>query len=264
MPLLMKNCLCLTNLLCLLFLFLFPASAHVPDNTWAYGTSDFRFEWNLAADKAKVTRGESTIWNGSLLPAFWLVSGNKKIYTKSSVISNGTLINDDSLSLHLKLDNYGSCVLSVRREQWGIRFVQLRVQWNDVAPAIVEMYFGTSPVHPDSNVVQPNWDKPFMPDWQCFGFCVPGAKGGTVQSFFRMWDFGQASIALGGFGPALGSPYGAAYPRPLYYFGMGADAGFAAVGAGSIPDAPIFYGKIKYLFKTIIVNMKYPEKSFCN
>jgi len=94
-----------------------------------------------------------------------------------------------------------------------------------------------------------------MPDWQSSGFCVPGAKGGTVQSFFRMWDFGQAAIALGGFGPSLGSPYGAAFPRPLYYFGMGADAGFAAVGAGSIPDAPMFLqvratsASLQYLYR---------------
>jgi len=63
-----------------------------------------------------------------------------------------------------------------------------------------------------------------------------GRKGGTPQSYFRMWDFGQANIALGSFGPSMGSPYGAAYPRPLLYAGMGSDDGFVALGAGSIPD----------------------------
>ncbi len=57
-----------------------------------------------------------------------------------------------------------------------------------------------------------------------------------MQCFFRKWDFGHASIPLGNFGPSMGMPYAAAYPRPLYAGGMGSSAGWVTLGSGAIPD----------------------------
>ncbi|WP_153800509.1 alpha-galactosidase [Foetidibacter luteolus] len=235
----MKDCRCLF-LICLLLPGLYSLAAGQA-NYWVYDNGQQKFEWDVVADKARVyvSSTNTTIWQGSLLPAFWLQVNNRQQYIKAVANTEKSTVTENNLSLTLRIGNYGTGKLSVSKENWGIRFSALSINWGNTIPAIIEMYFGTSAVHPDSNVVSPNWERPFMPDWQSFGFCIPGAKGGTVQSYFRMWDFGQANVALGGFGPALGAPYGAAYPRPLYYAGMGSDAGFAVAGAGSIPDAPM-------------------------
>ncbi len=55
----------------------------------------------------------------------------------------------------------------------------------------------------------------------------------------RRWDLGQAIVALGLFGPALGSPYGAAFPRPTYSAGFGDDRGWLVAGTGEIVDAAL-------------------------
>ena len=80
---------------------------------------------------------------------------------------------------------------------------------------------------------------PFWPDWLADGFCIPSAKGASIQSFFRAWDFGHANLPLGSFGPSLGTPYAAAYPRPFYAAAMGGDAGWVAIGPGAVPDGAL-------------------------
>jgi hypothetical protein len=192
------------------------------------------FEWNYFRDKAQLfTLPAHTIaWQGSLLPAFWLQANQKKQFIKATVISDSLAGNEIVLQLAIGLLGKGK--LLITKENWGIRFARMEIRWNRV-PAIIEMYFGTSNI--SNSPIRPGWDRPFLPDWQSTGFCVPGAKGGTPQSFFRSWDFGQATVALGSFGPSMGSPYGAAYPRPVLYAAMGSDEGCIAIGAGTIPDA---------------------------
>jgi hypothetical protein len=203
-------------------------------NPVVYREGNLEFSWAPEQDKATVMQmpGRLVIWQGSLLPAFWLQVNGKKEFVKARVTgSNG------KEQLQLQVGRFGNGQLTVVTEAWGIRFSALAIEWKLAAPAIIEMYFGASGIDMKKAGVWPVSDRPFMPDWQAFGFCVPGAKEGPAQSFFRCWDFGQANIALGSFGPSMGSPYGAAYPKPVYFAGMGSNEGFITLGAGSIPDA---------------------------
>jgi hypothetical protein len=206
-----------------------------------YRDGDLEFAWDYEHDRAALSflPAHATVWQGSLLPAFWLMTAHNKQFVKASVISATTTPANgvNSTTLQLRIGALGRGMLMVSKENWGIRFSDLSIEWDQPAPAIIEMYFGVSDSAIRNPEVWPTWDRPFMPDWQAAGFCVPGAKGGTPQSYFRSWDFGQANLALGSFGPSMGSPYGAAYPRPLLYAAMGSDQGCIALGAGAIPDA---------------------------
>lgn len=60
-----------------------------------------------------------------------------------------------------------------------------------------------------------------------------------MQSVFRRWDLGNAVLPLGSFGPSLGTPYAAAYPRPLYAVAMGGPDGWVCLGTGSVSDGAV-------------------------
>jgi hypothetical protein len=218
----------------LLYLF---AITTVNGQSVSFQRENLRFEWDLSKDMAMLSSisSSSVIWRGSLLPAWWIRIAGKNFFVKASLLSLSRQT-DNSWIAAIKLDSVGNGTLLISVTKEGLRFNQLTVRWNN-PPAIISMYFGTRTVDPVLNNVQPAWDKPFIPDWQSTGFCVPGAKEGPAQSFFRSWDFGQSNITLGSFGPSMGSPYGAAYPRPLLFAAMGSNEGFIALGAGSIPDA---------------------------
>ena len=62
-------------------------------------------------------------------------------------------------------------------------------------------------------------------------------KDAPIQSFFRCWDFGHATMPLGNFGPSLGTPYAAAFPRPTVLRAIGGDDGWMVFGCASVPDA---------------------------
>ena len=64
-------------------------------------------------------------------------------------------------------------------------------------------------------------------------------KEAPIQSFFRCWDFGHATLPLGNFGPALGTPYAAAFPRPLFCGAIGGDDGWMVFGCAAVPDAAL-------------------------
>ncbi|MHA4809453.1 alpha-amylase family protein [Flavitalea flava] len=246
----MKLCRCL-----LILLLLTESRTHADagfspavEKPFTYTQNNFVFEWWLNADSARVIHlpNRSVIWQGSLMPSFWLQVNKQKVFVKATMnkqkgteaaAEGGADTGTGFVNLELRIGPYGRGHLGISKETWGIRFTDLSVEWLNTPPAIIEMYFGASDEAVKRSSVWPTWDRPFLPDWQSFGFCVPGAKGGTPQSYFRMWDFGQANIALGNFGPSMGTPYGAAYPRPLLFAGMGSDEGFVAIGAGSIPDA---------------------------
>jgi hypothetical protein len=204
-----------------------------------YHAENLQFEWNIEKDSAKVLflPNNSVVWRGSLLPSFWVASGNKKFFLHASSVSLAKTKNANETRVFFQLENYGEGRMLISTEPWGIRFRELEVDWKNQVPQIISMFFGTRFINDETNLVWPTTDKPFLADWQAEGFCVPGAKEGTAQSYFRSWDFGQSNIALGSFGPSTGSLYAAAYPRPLYYAGMGNDQGFIVIGAGSIPDA---------------------------
>jgi len=203
-----------------------------------FTSEKLRFEWNVKMDEAKITELSSgaNIWKGSILPAWWLLRNGKKEFTKASLVTMSSQ-GEDSWIVSLRMDQAATGSLKISRTKQGLQFDKLSVRWNGKVPAIISMYYGVRALNPLTESVTPAWDKPFMPDWEAAGYCIPGAKEGPAQSFFRSWDFGLANIALGSFGPSTGSPYGAAFPRPLYFAGMGTNNGFVALGAGSIPDA---------------------------
>lgn len=215
------------------------ANAHSCQARWKYKDDGLIFEWNTPKDIAKViaVKTEAAVWQGSLLPSFWLSVKNKTQFIKAVVEQETYSQDSNRLSLSLRIGNIGKGSLLVTKESWGIKINELAIEWIGAPPAIIEMYFGASAVQQQEGRMGFTWDRPFMPDWQSFGYCIPGAKGGTPQSYFRMWDFGQANIALGSFGPSMGTPYGAAFPRPIYYAAMGSNEGFVSIGAGSVPDA---------------------------
>ena len=198
----------------------------------ARSADQYDFTWDTHNDRAVVKMRENgrEIWHGSLLPAFWIsTSRGSKDYVKAEVVS----VRQDTLQL--RFSDVATGELTVRHYEEGIRFERLAVHWNQAPPAVVALYFGTALLTPEQRTMVPSLEVPFWPDWEAEGFVIPGAKGGPVQSFFRRWDFGNADIALGSFGPAMGTPYAAAYPRPLYSAAMGGSHGWVAFGPGTVP-----------------------------
>ncbi|MFT4152752.1 hypothetical protein [Parafilimonas sp.] len=198
--------------------------------------NNLAFEWDVQHDKAalKSTLKESTIWQGSLMPAFWLKRNDSVFYVKAFASGN---IND-SLA-EITIGNIGKGFIKYSIKNSVLRIDEIKINWLHETPAIIEMYIGTSPVKDNGNNVPLPWDRPFAPDWSAAAYCIPGAKEGTVQSYFRMWDLGQATINLGNFGPGLSTLYGAAFPHPTLFAAMGSQEGWICFGAGTVPDAAL-------------------------
>ncbi len=224
--------------------------------TWKYTNGNYQFEWNFATDKAQMSQinPHKNIWKGSMLPAFWLQNSNmQKKYIKAVVINTAT--EGDLTKLKLQFADIGTGSMSIVKESWGISITDFQVSWNSNIPQIIDLYFGTSACPEGRQSLMDETNPPFSSNWGAFGFCIPGAKEGTVQSFFRFWDFGQANIALGSFGLSMGAPYGAAFPRPILSLAMGDDNGWMVIGAGNIPNASMtlkmrsFSGCIDFLYR---------------
>ncbi len=228
-----------------IFIFLFTSFTNVSGvsrqlKPWTCTNGNYRFEWNIADDKALVFKisTHDTIWKGSLLPAFRLQdTDNREVYIKAVVTGEKT--EGNLTRLELRFGNLGNGSLVIKEESWGISIPDFEVKWTREIPKILDLYIGTSAVPSGRQSLMDDQNPPFSSDWSAFGYCIPGAKEGTVQSFFRMWDFGQTNIALGSFGPSMGIPYGAAFPRPVLSLAMGDDNGWMVIGAGSVPDAPM-------------------------
>jgi hypothetical protein len=209
---------------------------------WTYSNGNYQLEWNVTTDKSRMFQiiSQNTIWQGSLLPAFWLLdSKNQKRYLKSVVLSEAATDENNETKFMLQFADLGTGSISVKKESWGISITDFYVKWNDKIPEIIDLYFGTSSIPAGRQSLMDEQNPSFSSDWEALGYCIPGAKEGTVQSYFRMWDFGQTNIALGNFGPSMGAPYGAAFPRPILALAMGNDQGWMVLGAGSIPEAPM-------------------------
>ena len=211
------------------------------DKTWVYSDAVYRLEWELKTDRARMVHpgNGQTLWSGGLLPAFWVENGNgQRVYLKSEATGLSELDNVRS-KFDLHIPGWADGSLIVEKNSWGILFSELRIEWKQEIPRIIEMYWGTTAVDEKRQSMLADEQRPFTPNWSASGYCVPGAKEGTAQSFFRNWDFGHSHIALGTFGPSLGAPYGAAYPRPFLFFAMGNDNGWINFGVGEIPDAAL-------------------------
>jgi hypothetical protein len=209
--------------------------------TWTYTTPAYRFDWELKSDRARVWRPATgqTIWSGGLLPAFWVEnSRGERFYLKAEAEEPSEL---DSIrtKLCLHIPEWADGSLMIEKNDWGVCFAELRIEWNGEIPRIIEMYWGTAKVDEKQQSMLADEQRPFSPNWMADGYCVPGAKEGPAQSFFRFWDFGHSNIALGCFGPSLGVPYGAAFPRPSLFFAMGNNDGWVSFGVGELPDAAL-------------------------
>lgn len=221
-----------------LLLFSYPCKAAV----WEYKKGNLLLRWDLDKDHLQLlhTPSGAATWQGSLLPAFWLRDATgEKTFVKANVLTATSVIEPNRLLLSLEIGKYGKGSLLLEKTSWGLRIKTFRVDWNTTPPAIIEMYLGASFPSTKLTTTLPGWNRPFFPDWQAMGYCVPGAKAGTVQSYFRKWDMGNASIALGNFGPSMSTPYGAGFPRPVLFTGMGNDGAWLTIGAGSVPDGAL-------------------------
>ncbi len=210
--------------------------------SWEYASGDLLLKWDLDKDRAVLSHRvkKSVMWQGSLLPSFWY-KNEKKETRLVKAVADAVVTEGDRSTISLRWPGLGTGRLLIEKKPTGWHFSELTALWDAFTPQIIEMYLGASgPANAAANGgVRPTWDRPFMPDWQAFGYCVPGAKAGTVQSYFRSWDLGHTTIALGNFGPSMGTPYGAAFPRPVLFAGMGSDDGWLTIGAGAVPDAAL-------------------------
>jgi hypothetical protein len=235
-----------------------PLCSQTEKVSWNFPDAGFTFSWDLEEDKASLHAGaaKTFIWSGSLLPGFWVKTRtDSTIYLRARLDPALSKLSDDQLELSLDLAPFGRGKMTVERNTVGFEISELRIDWSEAPPMIVSLYFGTTGLSTDQMAYTMDADKPFAADWSAFGFCVPGAKEGPAQSYFRNWDLGRADIPLGNFGPSMGAPYGAAFPRPTLMAAMGNDAGWITFGAGSIPDAPMTlqvrsgHGCLQYLYR---------------
>jgi hypothetical protein len=219
---------------------------------WNCELNGFKFKWQIEQDKAVIIKvGENrVIWQGSLMPAFWLKDKNGQ---KQYVKAEGIMLENDLVKL--KFGTFATGELLLENKAGAVLFRKLTIHWIAEIPEIISMYWGSTPLNSEQLKSSPTLEFPFWPSWEADNYCIPAAKGAPQQSFFRKWDFGQANIALGSFGISLGTPYAAAYPRPLFACAMGNKFGFAVLGAGSVPDAPMVLkiqsttGCIHYLYR---------------
>lgn len=215
-----------------------------PSPAFSVSTATHRFDWDLVSDRASLRRSSGDeIWSGSLLPLFWLTDRHGRAGTlKPTVNAASSRIHDTDAELAIELGSLARGRLVVSSFSNTLKLERLELTWTDSPPpAINALYFGASVLTPAERTAVPTLDLPFWPDWRAEGFAVASAKTNPMQSFFRSWDFGHTNIALGSFGPAMGTPYSAAFPRPTYAACAGGRHGWICFGAGSVPDAALTF-----------------------
>lgn len=246
------------RIICCMLVLSAQLAGQTENTNWTFSETGFTFSWDLKNDKAQLhaEHNKAFIWSGSLLPGFWISPQTDSfLYLKGKLVPDQSTITERYLKLTLDLSPYGHGEMEVERRTAGFEITRLSINWKDSAPAIISMYFGATKLSEQQMAHTMDAQYPFAPDWSAFGFCVPGAKEGPAQSYFRNWDLGRADIPLGNFGPSMGAPYGAAFPRPTLMAAMGNDAGWINFGAASIPDAPMTlqvrsgHGSIHYLYR---------------
>ena len=206
-------------------------------------SSGFRGYWNLVSDRISITPEsdeKATVWSGSLLPSLWLsLPGGERCFVKAEAVELSTDESGTSGRIVLYFAELASGSIQFTLEASNLRFQNFTIQWADQPLAIIGLYIGAHAMTTAESRMVPNLDRPFWPDWQAEGVCIPCAKTGPIQSFVRLWDLGQSRIGLGNFAPAMGSPYGAAYPRPLLACGLGGANGWVVFGFKQAPDGAL-------------------------
>ena len=208
------------------------------------GNDSFRFHWDLVHDLGRLTTSnqEEQIWSGSLLPILWVTeAGRPATAIKPHVDPNASTVGASDAKLTLALGSFGHAVMVIAFDSAAVRITRLETAWDRPSVALISMTWGSDILTAEQRGAAPTLDKPFWPSWRAEGFGIAGAKTNPMQSFFRSWDFGRTDIPLGSFGPAMGSPYGAAYPRPTYSASLGGRHGWLCLGPGAIPDAALTF-----------------------
>jgi hypothetical protein len=209
---------------------------------WSVSSEGYTFIWDVESDQAIVRpeHVETPIWTGGLLPGFLLAAPDKTLaYVKANVDLKNSSMGSTGGKLALRADSLASCELVFEAKDYGLNFTHFHIDWTSGPLPIIGLYFGTAPLSAGEKLAAPTLDQSFWPNWDSACFCVPGAKGAPVQSVFRRWDLGSANLPLGSFGPALGTPYAAAYPRPLYAAAMGNQDGWVCLGTGAPMDGAL-------------------------
>ncbi|WP_309383061.1 hypothetical protein [Cerasicoccus frondis] len=226
------------------------------DFSWSH--NGFELRWDLHHDKASLTPAGAIkpLWAGSLLPGLWLVDPSaQKRFVKARAVSLEEGESHDAGVIELDFDGLASGSMSYEFTGDRVNLSDLKLRWKSAPCAIISMYIGASEMGPDERRMAPNLEKPFWPDWQATGVCIPCAKTGPIQSFVRLWDLGHSRIALGNYGPSMGTPYGAAFPRPILACGMGDDNGWLVMGNLTPPDGAMcfksasFCGCLEYHYR---------------
>ena len=196
-----------------------------------------QLRWDVERDFATLEAREGqNVWAGSLLPSLVVLDAAGKRKGVPGQTTKVERIDANSWHLQLKWDGVTEGELCCRLDAPVLEFTSLELHWSGPPRPLLALHYGAKPLTVEESYLACSLEHPLWPDWRAEGYCIPSAKGAPVQSFFRKWDFGHASIPLGNFGPSMGTPYAAAYPRPLFAGGMGSSAGWAVLGSGSIPD----------------------------
>ncbi|PZF84345.1 hypothetical protein [Jiangella anatolica] len=174
------------------------------------------------------------VWSGTLYPSLWAVLPDG---SHTFLSAHGTSVDGGRVTLSLGAAGSGEAEWTETESGLDLASLSLSLDLAD-GVRIVDLWFGASPLAPEQRAAAPA-DVPYWPDWRAGGVCVPSGRPAPAASFFRSWDLGQATVPLGAFGPAVGAPYAAAFPRPLYAAAFGDDRGWLLAGAGSVPDAAL-------------------------
>lgn len=207
------------------------------------GNADFTFAWDVVRDRASLRnmRVDAPVWSGSLLPLLFVAAESGRIRpVQLTLLPEQSQLGSQGASLALRAGDLGWARLEVSLADKGVQFTSLVFTWaSSVPPLLHSLHFGRSPLSAEQQTASPDAAETTWPDWRAEGFCVASARTNPIQSFFRSWDFGHANISLGSFGPAMGTPYAAAFPRPIYAACLGGRHGWACFGVGDIPDAAL-------------------------
>ena len=209
------------------------------ETVWSVASGDFLFEWDFVNDQASVraTHSSAPLWRGGLIPALLVEHPDKsRTYLKPVVDIENSVHDSSGGRLALVFSSLARGELKFKATSAGFDILSFAITWLREPLPLVCLYFGTAPLSVEEKAAAPVLDQTFWPNWESAGFVIPGAKGAPLQSAFRRWDLGDATLPLGSFGPSLGTPYAAAYPRPLYAAALGDDTGWVCIGAGGLYD----------------------------
>ncbi|MGX5682759.1 hypothetical protein [Schumannella luteola] len=191
----------------------------------------FQLDESCGAASLSPAEGEVPVWTGTLYPA---------LHVQDAAGSRRTLHADgtpDGAAVRLDFGGEASGSLTLRETDYGVELADLELDLRGLA--LVDILLGASALTDEQRTRVSDPEFPEWPDFRAGAVCVPSARPAPPASILRRWDLGQATVPLGLFGPALGSPYGAAFPRPVYAAAFGDDRGWFLAGAGEVPDAAL-------------------------